>query len=1080
MKSNSIVQRPTGLLAKKIIAFGVVILLYMLISLIFGSSKTYASSCGISTGSIHDYAGLIVNVQIEPGDGGSIYEANHVDVRVDTHGATTTPPGGLINLNTGTHHEKELFNQKSTGCSFKDGHVVVLGYGGSSSDTDGASSNWALDCDNSKRAGTTLNPYQAFEVSGVTGTLPSGVRSGGYWTGNIYGTLGQGEADQGGARDSDGNVISHSDHYPVVVAPPNGETKFVNLIYHEPAKPPHHDPPPTPDPNAGISATCTTVVGKVHDENAAGHKNAKYIRVFKGVPGSLGEEVGSGNLISGGITSGSGTIIPYGSTYPNDAWYSFNLNGSDYFGDGGTAQSLTVKTYSVRTGTSAPFTFSSDNGAGDTTTVQLDCADNAPALSFTATCKQVNFGSLHDDDDINGDGISYYGEIFAKNADGSAGQRLTTISGRGYDNKDVNFDIGTNVPSNYGLYINVGVTNIKPISSGGGDGDFGSVQTVKTGPCFSATCQLLVEGNVPGGSSAYATSSDVKANSSFRLRALVTNNGSLPLPSVMSGKTLAFSAGSGSNNSDVGFSGTNPAINAPIDPGNTATMDVDLSAGASGSKAIKAYPDYYGVFGMGGCEATANIYQRFNLTPVASMSGDDEQPVSVSYTTGINNSSASVSAATTSEYYVLPAGSSVHSSKAGPSSTSGPWPTGATNTMNATSAVNFAFAAGVQFCSQIDLTSINQGWVGPGSAKLGTSNHTTDDVNGNPTPNSAKQCFMVRNQPYVHMTGGDVFSGGGFGPSCTPPSAAYSGIKTYDKTSGNQPRGSGSQFAALSMDEIRGFSSANIRDFVSGSTPKGSTGLNFGNSGAGSVPNDGNVLTDHAILTGGNYGISNACFMPDYYSQKPTGATTYANEDLGTTGTHSYKATGNVTIPTTNVANGANNAIYVDGDVNITGDIKFSGADAAGGYGVVKDIPSLLIIAKGNISIDPGVKQLDGIFIAQPDSSNAKGTINTCVARTFAACKDQLVINGAFIASKVFLNRTYSSLRFSQQAESKIYGAGTHNCTDGTATPSYHTDDQDCAAEIFNYSPEVFMSQPAITPNNQGKYQSYISLSPVL
>jgi hypothetical protein len=41
----------------------------------------------------------------------------------------------------------------------------------------------------------------------------------------------------------------------------------------------------------------------------------------------------------------------------------------------------------------------------------------------------------------------------------------------------------------------------------------------------------------------------------------------------------------------------------------------------------------------------------------------------------------------------------------------------------------------------------------------------------------------------------------------------------------------------------------------------------------------------------------------------------------------------------------------------------------------------------------------------------------------------------------------------------------------------------DCAAEIFNFNPELYMSQPGITPSYgaaSGKYDAITSLSPVL
>ena len=72
------------------------------------------------------------------------------------------------------------------------------------------------------------------------------------------------------------------------------------------------------------------------------------------------------------------------------------------------------------------------------------------------------------------------------------------------------------------------------------------------------------------------------------------------------------------------------------------------------------------------------------------------------------------------------------------------------------------------------------------------------------------------------------------------------------------------------------------------------------------------------------------------------------------------------------------------------------------------------------------------------------------------------MVNGAFVADKVFLNRSYSSLRYSQSGEYPTNPG--HNCgNSGLDVPAGATSAPDCAAEIFNFSPEIFLPQ---LPNN--------------
>src|SRR6185369_2110757 len=96
---------------------------------------------------------------------------------------------------------------------------------------------------------------------------------------------------------------------------------------------------------------------------------------------------------------------------------------------------------------------------------------------------------------------------------------------------------------------------------------------------------------------------------------------------------------------------------------------------------------------------------------------------------------------------------------------------------------------------------------------------------------------------------------------------------------------------------------------------------------------------------------------------------------------------------------GGQGSIFVDGDVYITGNVAYT----AGPWGVGA-IPTLYIVARGNIYIDPAVSQLDGVYVSY-------GTIYTCapggvnVPNTAAgvylpggSChNNQLRVNGAFL-----------------------------------------------------------------------------------
>jgi hypothetical protein len=339
------------------------------------------------------------------------------------------------------------------------------------------------------------------------------------------------------------------------------------------------------------------------------------------------------------------------------------------------------------------------------------------------------------------------------------------------------------------------------------------------------------------------------------------------------------------------------------------------------------------------------------------------------------------------------------------------------------------------------------------------------------------------NEPYTHFSNSDVTAGAGFGASCTQSSGK---IETYvnDLVRHSPPSGSGSQFAALALGQIEGLSSANIRNIT---TPKAPLGLTFANAGVAASGSEAPNL-------GGNIGTRNYC-MPDYAGTLPAGTPvqTMNNVAVNSDGVANiHPGGGTLTINASSVADGTNQAIYVEGDVYISGNIIFTGADRAGR--LIRDVPSLYVIAHGgNIYIDKSVTRLDGIFIAQP-KNGVGGTVDTCAringaystAEIYgnAYCNRQLVVNGAVVSKKLNLNRSYSSLRYAQPGEHIVHGTAEHTCGDASSQDVQGSlTAKDCAAEIFNFTPELFMSRPAVGATGTGftgSLDSITSLSPVL
>ena len=337
------------------------------------------------------------------------------------------------------------------------------------------------------------------------------------------------------------------------------------------------------------------------------------------------------------------------------------------------------------------------------------------------------------------------------------------------------------------------------------------------------------------------------------------------------------------------------------------------------------------------------------------------------------------------------------------------------------------------------------------------------------------------NAPYVHILGQDASAGGRFAngllDKCSSGAMSSGSIAAYTRTNGALTRGSGSQFGALASKIITGFDTA-IRRPAS-SLPTASTGLTFANT---ATPL-GNLGAQHCV--------------PDYFSTRPTDVMPLADGNLdqfnGTGKTGAYSFTGDLTItrsgPSAGIERGNRIAIYVIGDVYIEKNIEFRTA----GWTTTEDIPSLYIIARGNIYISPGVDVLDGVFVAQPSGVN-DGVINTCApgfnrfgaSALFNNCSGrQLTVNGAFVARDINFLRTFSSLRTSLGGEQANAASTTGNCSGNVRIGSRSSADtnHDCAAEIINFSPETYLSEPSMLPVGGpalGKYDYITALSPVL
>ncbi|MEX2014670.1 MAG: hypothetical protein WD885_01935, partial [Candidatus Saccharimonadales bacterium] len=353
-----------------------------------------------------------------------------------------------------------------------------------------------------------------------------------------------------------------------------------------------------------------------------------------------------------------------------------------------------------------------------------------------------------------------------------------------------------------------------------------------------------------------------------------------------------------------------------------------------------------------------------------------------------------------------------------------------------------------EYCGEISVSPA-AGWEGPGGHRYVTE----------PSESDGFACSYIANRPYVRAYGADIAAGSLFIDSTNGAcNANPSPVKGYVSGRPNKS-GSGSQLAAIAMQAIEGFRTASLRT-APPTTVAAPNGLSFGND-----PPVGNYQ-GISICSSDLYGetqadegdkkniVSTGALTPNSH---PGHDQTLYNDDLVLNGTG----------PT---PFNDKKIIYVNGDVRITGNIEFAG------FADPLEAPSFTLVASGNIYISKNVSRLDGIYVAQARDDGSGGTIYSCAKPTefdqyragstelLDNCYTdaQLTVNGAFVAVNVELLRVYKSLRDSEDDHLETAG---------------NTD----AAEVFNYSPEIYLSPPPFAASSSSaESQFYTTLPPIL
>jgi hypothetical protein len=335
--------------------------------------------------------------------------------------------------------------------------------------------------------------------------------------------------------------------------------------------------------------------------------------------------------------------------------------------------------------------------------------------------------------------------------------------------------------------------------------------------------------------------------------------------------------------------------------------------------------------------------------------------------------------------------------------------------------------------------------------------------------------YQPKSRPTLKVTNGDISTGGEFANpnQCSTADAAFIGpknntdpneklkgaIRTFSNVGPGGSKGSSADFAAYALGLIdRAPNDPGRYGFYSDAKYSSAryNNLNFSNN---------DVLGGLLGGSDSNTTFADAHCATNYFDNTRTSNAPYTTTDRINlnpglaSGQYFYQPPGGGAIDIgaigpNMVGSGKSITIYVNGDVYISKSITYQNWNF--------DLPNhtntapyLIIIAKGNIVVDPSVHNLDGVYVAQPDSAGNNGIFSTCAPNGISAtkaqlatnCHNHLAINGSVIANHVY------NLRAADTLWSSTIGSENYNFSPSTIIGSPNLRSEDSLEGLFSQPP---------------------------
>lgn len=296
-------------------------------------------------------------------------------------------------------------------------------------------------------------------------------------------------------------------------------------------------------------------------------------------------------------------------------------------------------------------------------------------------------------------------------------------------------------------------------------------------------------------------------------------------------------------------------------------------------------------------------------------------------------------------------------------------------------------------------------------------------------------CVVVTKSPNLNLSGSDSYAKDGFTGSDVRENIV----------SGTDKRGSYSQYGLLTgTDGVVNFGSAGYTT---------ASQANYGLACKLSYANTGNVWDNCKDLSGLQ---AAGLIKPDNGKlSTPKWPTSFKNQLASQVSIDSslasgdYSRNGSLTITGGSLIKGRHVRLFVKGNVTIGGDISVDEADP---HNSLSDIPSLTVVAKGDIRVEYGVRVIAGTYVAGGKFESCKGARNKTDdlgMKPTSKCQHKLKVNGAIVSGKSPIFR-------------RTFGAG--NLQEDN---QWKTDRISSTAEWINYTPNLWLTTSNGSSGNQ-------------